>query len=278
MATHALSYGQTESVFRPHEILLSVLGSLATLAAFFALLVFAGKSGLEIEAKEPPPPPVVAMKVNPVLDLALLKKGGKNLKPKLPEKWKKQPPIQRYEAAAAPTPKAAKTPPASSVPLAKRDAEPPPPDAEVAKEVDQVLLDKPEEEPAPDSESEEGAADGVKEGTETDPLKARAVSQYLAKIAGWFNARFRPPSVSEDLPCDQLKKMGSSVAVQVGPDRRITGYSVTKPAGNAAFDERVKSTMDRVIGEELPPPPPLYPDIVGSVVYPRFSGGSAQCD
>lgn len=280
MATQALSFGETESVFRPREILLSIVFSAGTLAAFFALLVFAGKSGLEIDAKEPPPPKVVPMKVKPVLDLALLKQGGKKLKPKLPEMWKKQPPVQRHQAAAAPSPKAERTPqPKSSTPLAKPDAAPPPPDAEVAKTVDQVLLDKPDAEAEPETESEEGAADGVKEGTETDPLKARAVSQYLGKIAGWFNARFRPPSASAAaLPCDELKKMGSSVAVQVGPDRRITGYSVTKPSGNAAFDERVKSTMDRVIGEELPPPPPLYPDIVGTVVYPRFSGGTAQCD
>jgi hypothetical protein len=278
MATHALSYGPTDSVFRPHEILLSLVFSAATLVGFFALLVFAGKSRLEIDAREPPPPKAMPIAVKPVLDdLPLLKKGGKKLKPKLPEMWKKQPPVQRYEAAKAPSTKAAKTPqPASSVPLVKPDAEAPPPDAEVAKTVDQVLLDKPDAEAT--SEEEEGAADGVKEGTETDPLKARAVSQYLGKIAAWFNARFRPPAASEELPCDVLKKLGSSVSVSVGPDRRITGYSVTRPSGNAAFDERVKSTMDRVIGEELPPPPPLYPDIVGTSVFPRFSGGSAQCD
>ena len=31
----------------------------------------------------------------------------------------------------------------------------------------------------------------MKEGTETDPLKARAVDLYRAKIAGWFSSRFR---------------------------------------------------------------------------------------
>jgi hypothetical protein len=274
----ALSFQQNESAFRPHEILLSILFSAATLAAFFSLLVFAGKSKLEIEAKEPPPPMAMPIKVKPILDdLPLLKKGGKKLKPKLPDMWKKQPPVQRFEQKAAPSTKAEKTPEAATkTPLAKPDAAPPPPDAEVAKEVDQELLDKPDAEVA--SETEEGAADGVKEGTETDPLKARAVSQYLARILGWFNSRFRPPSPSDSLTCEELKKLSASVSVSVGADRSVAGYTITRPSGNAAFDERVKSTMDAAVGQELPPPPPLYPDILGSTVTPRFSGANAQCE
>lgn len=277
MASHALSL-ENQSVFRPYEILLSILFSAVTLAGFFALLVFAGKSGLEIQAKEPPPAAAVPIKVKPVLDdLPLLKKGGKKAKPKLPEMWKKQPPVQRFEQKAAPSTKAEKTPEAATkTPLAKPSAAPPPPDAEVAKEVDQELLDKPDAEAAP--ESEEGAADGVKEGTETDPLKARAVSQYLGKILAWFNVRFRPPSPTDGLSCEELKKLSASVSVSIGGDRTVTSYSITRPSGNAAFDERVKSTMDNAVGQELPPPPPLYPDILGSTVSPRFSGANAQCD
>ena len=132
----------------------------------------------------------VPMKVTPVLDDApLLKLGGKKVKTKLPEMWRKNPPVQRFQETSAPSPLAKKTPDAiPTSALAKPDAEAPPPDAEVAKEVDQTLLDA-----GPDAESPvegEGAADGVKEGTETDPLKARAVSQYTAKLQAWFNARF----------------------------------------------------------------------------------------
>jgi hypothetical protein len=36
--------------------------------------------------------------------------------------------------------------------------------------------------------------------------------------------------------------------------------------------------MDNAVGQELPPPPPLYPDILGSTVTPRFSGANAQCE
>jgi len=124
---------------------------------------------------------------------------------------------------------------------------------------------------APNVEGE-GAADGVKEGTETDPLKARAVSQYAAKISAWFNARFSQPT---EVPCDELKKLRASVSVSVSGERTVGGFNVGRPSGNAAFDERVRSTMERVRGEELPPPPPLYPDILGATVAVGFQG---RCD
>ena len=34
----------------------------------------------------------------------------------------------------------------------------------------------------------EGAADGVKEGTETDPLKAHAIDLYKAQLDRWFSS------------------------------------------------------------------------------------------
>ena len=38
------------------------------------------------------------------------------------------------------------------------------------------------------------------------------------------------------------------------------------------FDAKVQSTMAAIIGQQLPPPPPLYPDILETVVYPAFHG------
>lgn len=263
------------SAFAPSELFLA--GAVATLieTALFVLVLWAGESTAHIKAKEPEPPPPEPIKVTPVLDeLPLLKLGGKK-KPKLPEMWKKNPPVQRFQESSAPTPFASKSPDAlPTSALVKLDAAPPPPDAETAKEVDQLLLDAGPD-AAPTVEGE-GAADGVKEGTETDPLKARAVSQYMAKILAWFNARFTPP-VGE-VPCEELKKLRSSVSVSVGGDRTVTGFSVRSPSGNAVFDARVQKVMQGVVGAELPPPPPLYPDILGSVVSPVFSGQAAKCE
>jgi hypothetical protein len=270
VAAPAVPFGRT---FEPHEVALSVAGTAGVLTVFFTLLIAAGANTMRVQPKEPPPQAAMPIQVRPVLDeAALLKLGGKK-KAKLPDMWKKNPPVQRFEAASAPSPLASKS--LDKLPdskLAKPDASAPPPDAEVAKQVDQVLLDA-----GPDASSNlegEGAADGVKEGTETDPLKARAVSAYRAKLLAWFNSRFQQPM---EVPCAELKKLGTSVAVQVGGDRRVTGYSLVGPSGNAVFDQRARATMDRIVGEELPPPPPLYPDILGTTQSVRFSGRDAQC-
>jgi hypothetical protein len=266
----------TSAVFRPSEIVSAIILALVIECAFFATLVLAGKNATQIKAKQEAPPEAVPMKVLPVLDdLPLLKQGGKKVRPKLPEMWKKLAPVQRFEQKSAPSSKAAKTPDAiPTSPLAKADAEAPPPDAEVAKEVDQPLLDAaPEAEPPVEGE---GAPDGVKEGTETDPLKANAVSLYRSRILAWFNARFRPP-VGE-LPCEELKKSSASFVVSVGGDRSVASVNMVRPSGNAVFDGRAKSTMDGTVGQELPPPPELYPDILGSTVSVTLSGKGAKCD
>jgi outer membrane biosynthesis protein TonB len=240
---------------------------------FFALLIVAGKNHSNIKAKPADQDKAIPIAVRPVIDdLPLLKLGGKRVRAKLPDMWKKNPPVQRFEASSAPSPLADKTPETiASTPLTKPDAAPPPPDAEVAKEVDQVLLDAaaPPNQPNVDSE---GSPDGVKEGTETDPLKARVLSQYQAKIHAWFNARFRQPTQVE---CETLKGLRASVVVSIGSDRQIVSYSIVRPSGNPIFDERVRSSMDNNVGQQLPPPPPLYPDLLNTNVRPVFQG---QCD
>jgi hypothetical protein len=257
------------AAFSPQEVLLAGLLAGAIEMGLFLLLVIAGENALKVRPATEPEPAPVPIKVMPVLDDApLLKLGGKKVKTKLPEMWKKQPPVQRFQESSAPSMQAKKTPDAiPTSALAKPDAEAPPPDAEVAKEVDQTLLDAGPD-AAPTAEGE-GAADGVKEGTETDPLKARAVSQYFGKIQGWFNARFTQP----EIPCEELKQLSAGVSATVSGDRTVASFSVVRPSGNATFDAKVQSTMQGTIGQELPPPPPLYPDILGTTLPPlRFSG------
>jgi hypothetical protein len=270
---------QGPSAFAPVEIAVAAAVTATIQAAFFVLLAVAGAADARITPKEEPSPVETPMAVKPVMDDLPLLKLGSRVKPKLPDMWKKQPPIpiERFEEKSAPSPDAKDSPseiPSSAV--ATLDARAPPPDAEIAKQVDQELLDagiKPEEVAA----EGEGSPDGVKEGTETDPLKARAVSLYQARILGWFNARFRPPV--DQVPCEELKKLSSAVAATVGPDRTVTGFSVARASGNAAFDAKVQATMQSIVGQQLPPPPPLYPDLqIGSSVHPTFSGGGVKCD
>jgi hypothetical protein len=267
MGSRALS-PSAWSAFATQDVLLALAGAGLVEAGLFALAVAAGTSNAHIKPREEAPPASIPISVRPVLDdTPLLKLGGK-VKTKLPDMWKKQAPVQRFQEQSAPSPQAKKTPDAiPTSALAKPDAgPPPPPDAEVAKVVDQVLTDA-----APDAAPTvqgEGSPDGVKEGTETDPLKARAVSQYRAKLISWFNARFSPPT---DIPCEELNKLSASVTVNVGGDRSVSGFAVGRPSGNELFDARVQSAMQGTVGAELPPPPPLYPDILGTSLSIRLA-------
>jgi hypothetical protein len=260
--------------FTQQELWLAVILAGSFECGFFALLITAGTNRANVRHLEAPVPSETPIAVKPVLDdVPLLKLGGKKMRPKLPELWKKNPPVQRFEATSAPSPHAPMTPDAiPSSPLAHKDAgPPPPPDAAVAKQVDQVLLDA----GPPPKESQqaqgEGVQDGVKEGTETDPLKGRAISQYKQLVIAWFNAKWHPP----DLPCDVMKGLTVAGMPTWGPDRTVLGISAVRMSGNAVFDEAAKNTWANVIGQQIPPPPPLYSDITpnqfGAIIFTSAS-------
>lgn len=254
--------------FLPSELVLAA-GIAIIIESGLFILVLTATNRTHIVAKEDKPEDTVPIEVKPVLDeLPLLKLGSKK-RAKLPDMWVKKPPIKRYEATSAPSPKAPeKVDKLPDTPLTKPSAEPPPPDAAIAKKVD-PSVPKTDAGPQTAQLPNEGAEDGVKEGTETDPLKAFAVSQYRMKIAAWFRAHFRYP---KDIPCDVLKKLRASVGATVGPERTVTGYSIGKPSGNATFDASVKSSLDAIVasGAELPPPPPNYPDVLGTSISVAF--------
>lgn len=217
----------------------------------------------------------IPIAVTPVLDDVPLLKLGSKVKARLPDIWRKPTPQKRYEDKSAPAPNAKKeieTPPTNEV--AKADETPAPEDAELAKKVDDDTPPEDEKKDEPNL-AEEGAADGVKEGTEVDPLKAYVIDQYRIKIIGWFKAGFTVPSDSID--CATLNGLKVSITAQVGADRTVVAYTVRGPSGNSIFDSRVQSHMDRKVGRQLPPPPPKYPDILDSVVNLLFSGKTPKC-
>ena len=273
-----MSAGAASPVYKAREIALAALLAFLVEAGILLIWIYAGAGNVHVNAAALEAPKEIPIAVKPILDdTPLLKLGGKK-KAKLPDMWKKQAPVQRFEESSAPSAKASKSPEAlPSSKLAPLDASAPPPDAEIAKQVDQQLTDAAPE-AAPTAEGE-GAADGVKDGTEVDPLKARAVSAYQAKLSAWFNARFRPPDPPEDkAACEELKKLSASAVVNVSGDRTVSGYSVTRPSGNSAFNERVRGALDGARGESLPPPPPLYPDILNDSLSVRLSGQKVNCE
>ena len=272
-----MSAGALEPVFKAREVATAALLAFVVEAGIGLIWIYAGAGSAHVTAAAIEGPKEIPIQVKPVMDdLPLLKLGGKK-QAKLPDMWKKQAPVQRFEETSAPSAKASKAPEAiPSSKLTPLDASAPPPDAQTAKQVDQQLTDA-----APDTKPTvegEGTADGVKDGTEADPLKARAVSAYRARLAAWFNARFHPPEAPADkAACEEMKKLSASAVVNVSGDRNVGGYSLTRPSGNAAFDERVRAALDGARGEALPPPPPLYPDILNESLPVRLTGQYIAC-
>ena len=211
-------------------------------------------------APEVDPGSAVPVRVIPVIDedLPLLKLGGKKQKYKLPDRWVKPTPQQRVEQKAFASTKADKSAdaiPDKEVKMADAGTEPPPPDAEVAKQVDQEITEAIDASTA--NTDVEGHQDGVKEGTETDPLKARAVDQWRARIASWFQKGFKCPELG--LPDEEMKKMRVSASVQLA-DGTVSGYSMGT-SGKPEVDAAARARLDAAKGNTIPPKPENYPDI-----------------
>lgn len=257
------------------------------IAVFFGVAVLAGTglaahaAGLDKKAAAPEIDrgTAIPVKVVPVLDTdaPLLKLGGKKDKLKLPDRWLRQAPKQRVEEKAFPSTKAGKTAqdaPPKEVKVADAGTKPPPEDAELTKQVD-VPLDKVVDAGPPANVDTEGHADGVKEGTETDPLKARAVDLYRQRLIAWFSSRFSVHG--SGLPQDELVKLRCGATVQLSADRRVTSYSLS-PSGNATFDAAAKTVLESAKNESLPPPPENYPDTVQSSLSLTFVCKENRCD
>ncbi len=211
----------------------------------------------------------IAVSITPVLKL-----GSKN-PTSMPSQWQRKKPAapkpEPTTAAALPSPQAAKTPeavPTTRVP----DASVTPPAA-----VDAGAATAPEATnasgtSAASSESDAGAVatassvqgseQGAANGTETDPLKARAADLYRAQLAAFFTSRFQ---IRGKIPFEQLKKLHASAVVTVTGDRKVGSFAVVRPSGDPTFDGEVQAALSRVQagGVELPAPPPLYPDLLG---------------
>ena len=219
------------------------------------------------------------VKVIPVIDLEapLLKLGGKPDATRLPDRWIKKGQKARVEKKAHVSTAAEKTAeaiPPPDLPVAQKADPPPPPDAEETKKVDVPVV--PVAEPvAPSNVPVVGHQDGVAEGTETDPLKARAVDLYRARIVGWFSSKFRVNG--SGLPAAELVKPRVGATVSIGADRTVTGYSIT-PSGNAVFDAAARAALESAKGQSLPPPPDNYPDIVQSQIQLTFVCKEHRCD
>lgn len=250
------------------DVLLAGVIAIVVQVATLSVLRISGGAPLKSPSDEPQP---MVVAINPVLDaprLPALKLGSKPQPNKLPDMVDTPRPVERALATATPSTKADPTP--QAIPTTKvSDAGAPPPDAEVAKEVDNPV--PPSDDPRPPAVSNtEGAPDGVRGGTETDPLKAHAVSLYRAQLDSWFSSRFR---IRGQIPFETLKTLRASVVVNVSSSRTVDSFRIVSPSGDEIFDSKLRASLEAIqsSGAELPPPPPMYPDILGQTLSLSFS-------
>ncbi len=250
--------------FTTAEFTLALLVAVLAQAGGLLLLKSGGGTALHADISDERARPM-SVAITPMVDDApLLKLGSPKQPGKLPDRWIAPRPVERTAAAAFPSPHAQATPQAiPTAAVADAGQKAPSPDAEVVKSAD-LLLTVPDAGPLPVS-TIEGAADGVKEGTETDPLKAHVISGYKAKLDAWFSSKFH---IRGKIPFDALKDLRGGVQVNIGPERQVTGFTITKPSGNATFDDELRATLERIVasGAELPPPPPQYPDVLSTTM------------
>ncbi|MGD0678297.1 MAG: hypothetical protein ABSC94_23050 [Polyangiaceae bacterium] len=205
----------------------------------------------------------IAVAITPVLKI------GTKTPSKLPSPWQRKKPVaaKSESHAALPSSQADKTPeaiPSTNVP----DAAVAPHAADAGKP-EQPNLTSPEDAGSVATAASLGVEQGATNGTETDPLKARAADIYRAQLLAWFSAHFR---IRGKIPFDRLKTLHSGTMVSISSDRKVEGFSVVRPSGDPTFDAEVQNTLSEIqsSGIELPAPPPMYPEILKSTLSVRF--------
>ncbi len=115
-----MSSSALEPVFKSREVAMAALLAFTVEAGILLLWIYAGAGSAHVTAVPIDGPEEIPIAVKPVMDdLPLLKLGGKK-KAKLPDMWKKQAPVQRFEETSAPSAKASKSP--AAIPSSKLDA------------------------------------------------------------------------------------------------------------------------------------------------------------
>jgi hypothetical protein len=249
--------------FEARDITIAVAVALLAQLAFLAAFSLPTPALVQAEISNDNAQPI-AVAITPVLRL------GSKTPTKAASMWERKRPVaaKAEPRAALPSPQAAKTPEAipttavpdaSVAPTAVPDAGHTEPNLTVSEDAGMTAT----------ASSVQGSEQGAIGGTETDPLKAHAVDMYRAQLQAWFAARFE---IRGKVPFETLKTLRGSAVVNVGSDRKVTGFTIAGPSGNADFDRAIESTLAHIqsSGVELPAPPPLYDDVLGSSLPVAF--------
>ena len=121
----------------------------------------------------------------------------------------------------------------------------------------------------------EGEGEGAGGGGGTDPLLERAIAFYRARLVAWFSDRFRVSGTG--LSPSELARYRVRVHIEIGEDLRILDYEILS-SDHPAFETAARTTLDKLRGTKLPPPPENYPGAVQRQLTVTFTCTEDACD
>lgn len=130
---------------------------------------------------------------------------------------------------------------------------------------------------------EEGRAEGIDGGTETDPNKVKAGDMYAAELGKFFRDRWTIPSVISVGESNRL-----CVVMQISVWQNMTvghvALSPARPSGNELFDDSAKTMLLKLMDDRTPlpaPPKEIENTFRGHTVQVALSGNpngdSSKC-
>ncbi len=228
--------------YQGDEVAVGIALAIALHAIPIAALVYKAGHPSPVEIEEP----TIA---RPVIAASMLKLGKPMDPKKLPD---------RLVPKARTAPKPADVV-ASAEDSAKKHLDagaPPPPNTKESDLANLIAKSDPFAEDAGKSRPEEGHAEGVEGGTETDPNKVHAGDAYAMQLGAFLHERWQYPTVISQGEANKL-----CVIFQVGIDRRMTIWHVqqspVKSSGNELFDDSARTMLQKLLDDRtaLPQPP-----------------------
>ena len=245
--------GVLGSDYEPNEVLVAACIALSV-PVWSAVLLSMSDLDKQANAVSIAPGDAVPMRVNPVVDLdsPLLKLGGKKVRAELPAKWRKPEPTKTVRERQAIVSTKAQDDPDAAPPghLTVSDSgKPIDPDAEVVAQADEPNED------VPDASLEGaggGSPAGSKEGTEVDPLKARAASLYHGRISAFLYGGWS---------CPQGAQAGCTASAGVSLSGGVVSGVSFRGCGDPTLDTAARAHIQGKVGQSIPPPPENYPEL-----------------
>ncbi len=251
-------------VFRPTDVVIAVVSTAGVQVALFLAFFSTSSSAVRANISDDNARPI-AVAITPVSSIP----GTPHHTGKIPRAWRRHPRSAASTEPSAPShkivPETTKPPEPAETDETTKPAEPPPANSQDSEQPGPPASD----DASPFEESGEESGDGESDGDDANGLKTRAINIYRLELVAWFMSKFE---IRGKLPFDTLKNLRAVAAVSVSPDHTVTGYRLAVESGNPVFDEQVRSTLTKIqeSGAPLPPPPPLYPELLGSTLSVSF--------